>query len=138
MRRLGTIVVALLVAVAVSSFAGLAAGSAAPAPVGAKAERADAPGTHTIFLVNRTEETIWPAAWPGSTSGRTGWALPAGGGTSFTVPAGWNARLWGCTGCHRRVFVELRCIFSRGTRSDCSSSSARCHLPPNRRFLWRW
>jgi len=99
-RRLGTLVVALLVTVVVSACAGLAVGSAAPAPSGAKTERAAAKGAHEIFIVNRTEETIWPAAWPGSASGQTGWKLPAGGGTSFTVPAGWNARLWGRTGCH--------------------------------------
>jgi hypothetical protein len=51
-------------------------------------------------LVNHTDQTIWPAAWPGSTSGQTGWTLPAGGSVSFTVPHEWNARLWGRTGCH--------------------------------------
>ena len=53
----------------------------------------------TITLVNRTRETIWPAAWPGSVSGRTGWTLRAGRSISITVPDHWNARLWGRTGC---------------------------------------
>ena len=61
--------------------------------------RAAAAPTRTITLVNRTHETIWPAAWPGSTTGRTGWTLPAGRSLSFTVPGDWNARLWGRTGC---------------------------------------
>ena len=56
-------------------------------------------GERTITLVNRTRETIWPAAWPGSVSGRTGWTLPAGSSVSITVPDRWNARLWGRTGC---------------------------------------
>jgi hypothetical protein len=106
-RRLGTLVVALLIAVAVSACAGLGVGGAAPAPSGGPLsaghtlERATtAKGTHKIFMINRTEETIWPAAWPGSISGQTGWMLPAGAGTSFTVPVGWNARVWGRTGCH--------------------------------------
>jgi Thaumatin family len=61
---------------------------------------ASAAGTHTITLVNHTEETIWPAATPGSISGQTGWTLLPGASLSFRVPKGWNARLWGRTGCH--------------------------------------
>jgi Thaumatin family len=98
LRRLALTAAVLVLTVLVST----CASSAAPAPSGVKQERAAAAaaGTHTIFLVNRTEEKIWAAAWPGSTTGQTGWTLPAGGSTSFTVPAGWNARLWGRTGCH--------------------------------------
>ncbi|MFT3866424.1 MAG: thaumatin family protein [Solirubrobacterales bacterium] len=55
---------------------------------------------HKITLVNHTEETVWPAAWPGSSAGVTGWTLLPGASLSFTVPKGWNARLWGRTGCH--------------------------------------
>ena len=61
--------------------------------------RAALAGDRTITLVNGTRETIWPAAWPGSVSGRTGWTLPAGGSVSITVPDRWNARLWGRSGC---------------------------------------
>jgi Thaumatin family len=53
----------------------------------------------TLTLINHTRATIWPAAWPGSLSGRTGWTLPAGHSVSITVPDRWNARLWGRTGC---------------------------------------
>jgi hypothetical protein len=56
-------------------------------------------GTRTITLVNHTGETIWPAAWPGSVSGRTGWTLAPGRSVSITVSNSWNARLWGRTGC---------------------------------------
>jgi hypothetical protein len=63
-------------------------------------ESAAAAGHHTIFFINRTDVKIWMAATPGSTSGRTGWTLPAGGGGSFKVPQGWSARVWGRTGCH--------------------------------------
>ena len=54
----------------------------------------------TVTILNHTRETIWPAAWPGSVSGRTGWRLPAGGSLTITVAGDWNARLWGRTGCH--------------------------------------
>ncbi|HEY2052906.1 MAG TPA: thaumatin family protein [Solirubrobacterales bacterium] len=64
------------------------------------APAASAAGGHTIFFINRTNQTIWLAASPGSVSGQTGWKLPAGGGGAFKVPAGWNARVWGRTGCH--------------------------------------
>jgi hypothetical protein len=98
-RRIAAIAVVLAVTIAASSCLALAAGSAPPTS-GAKAERAGTPGAHTIYLVNRTEGTIWPAAWPGSVTGQTGWKLPAGAGASFEVPVGWNARVWGRTGCH--------------------------------------
>jgi hypothetical protein len=54
----------------------------------------------TITLVNNTDQTIWPAASPGSTSGQTGWTLKPGAEVSFQVLHDWNARLWGRTGCH--------------------------------------
>jgi hypothetical protein len=54
----------------------------------------------TITLVNRTRVVIWPAAWPGSLTGRTGWRLAPGARVTFMVPGDWNARLWGRTGCH--------------------------------------
>jgi Thaumatin family len=89
-------------------------------PSGGPAARtadAAAPGTvshaaareRTITLVNRTRATIWPAAWPGSVSGRTGWTLAPGGSLSITVPDTWNSRLWGRTGCH----------FDAGGRGNC-------------------
>jgi Thaumatin family len=69
------------------------------APAGAFAA-AGAGHDRTVTLVNRTDQTIWPAAWPGSVSGVTGWRLNPGSSLSFRVPAKWNARLWGRTGCH--------------------------------------
>jgi hypothetical protein len=61
---------------------------------------ASAAGPHTIFFINRTNVKIWLAAWPASTSGKSGWTVPAGDGGSFEVPTGWNGRIWGRTGCH--------------------------------------
>jgi hypothetical protein len=73
------------------------------------ASRADP--SRTITLVNRTDVTIWPAAWPGSLTGRTGWQLTPGARVTFTVPSDWNARLWGRTGCH----------FGRAGRGSCQT-----------------
>jgi hypothetical protein len=93
-RKLAAIALVLAVCAGAAALVPIGAGGAAPGSGGAKS------GTHTITLVNDTAETIWPAAWPGSTSGETGWTLPAGGSLSFQVPQGWNSRLWGRTGCH--------------------------------------
>jgi hypothetical protein len=94
-RRVIAIVIVL--ALGVLTVACVSAGaSGAPA----SASRAGSAAPRTITLVNRTDQTIWPAAWPGSTSGQTGWTLPPDASLSFTVPPDWNARLWGRTGCH--------------------------------------
>jgi len=77
-----------LLAIAVVLAAVLVPATAAAAPA------------RTITLVNHTEQTIWPAASPGSTAGQTGWTLKPGAEVSFQVPHDWNARLWGRTGCH--------------------------------------
>lgn len=97
MRKLAIVVV---LAVSAAATAALPLGADSAAATARAATKATASGAHTITLVNRTAETIWPAAWPGSTSGRTGWTLKPGASLSFQVPAGWNARLWGRTGCH--------------------------------------
>jgi hypothetical protein len=84
-------ILALLVLVAAGLLLASAAGGAA---------RATTAGDRTVTLVNNTRVTIWPAAWPGSVSGRTGWTLPPGHSLTITVSNRWNARLWGRTGCH--------------------------------------
>ena len=77
-----------------------------------RAAVAPTPGSdRTITLVNRTDVTIWPAAWPGSVTGRTGWQLNPGAQVTFVVVGDWNARLWGRTGCH----------FDRGGRGGCQT-----------------
>jgi hypothetical protein len=99
LRRLAIIAAVLFLGATASSLA-LAAGPSAPAAP--SAPRTAPAGGHTIYMINRTEVPIWVAAWPGSTTGQTGWKLAAGAGSSFKVPVGWNARLWGRTGCHFR------------------------------------
>lgn len=85
---------------AVLYLAALAPGGSAAQVTGRQpVAHASLAGNRTLTLVNRTRETIWPAAWPGAVSGRTGWRLPAGDSLSITVPDHWNARLWGRTGC---------------------------------------
>ena len=99
MRRLALIAATLAVTVALGTLALGGTPARGEGNVGAATASAAA-GPHTIYLVNATEETVWVAAWPGSTTGQTGWTMPPGAGTSFTVGAGWNSRVWGRTGCH--------------------------------------
>jgi hypothetical protein len=89
-------------AAAVGLAVSVSGGPAAQATAGAARGQLSRPalaGERTITLINRTRATIWPAAWPGSVSGQTGWTLPAGGSVSVIVPDRWNGRLWGRTGC---------------------------------------
>ena len=99
-RRLALLVSLSTALIASGGAATLAAATSATTP-GSSFPGAIAAGAsaRTITLVNRTRERIWPAAWPGSVSGTTGWALPPGASLSITVPDTWNARLWGRTGC---------------------------------------
>ena len=96
---------ALLVCAGAGRLPTPSASAAQPAIVGSAAAR-----ERTITLVNRTNVTIWPAASPGSVSGRTGWTLPPGASVSFTVTDKWNARLWGRTGCHFDAAGRGRCV----------------------------
>ena len=87
---------ALLVLVVLMPAAGPAAAVAAGSPAIAVGRPA---APRTVTLVNRTLQTIWPAAGPGSVNGVSGWRLPPGHTLRFTVPGNWNARVWGRTGC---------------------------------------
>jgi hypothetical protein len=100
MRRLALLAVATLVLVAAVAATLRSASDAAAAPAPSVVRGGGAgPAAHTIYFLNTTRQTVWLAAWPGATDGRTGWKVPPGSGGSFTVPAGWNARVWGRTGC---------------------------------------
>jgi Thaumatin family len=74
----------------------------------ARARAATAPPRSMTF-VNRTAETIWVAATPGSTSGVTGWTLPAGSSVSVKVADHYNGRIWGRTGCHFNAQGQGHC-----------------------------
>jgi len=100
-------VVLLVVPLAVGLLTALlAATGSAPA----ETTTAAVPGDRTLTLVNHTRVTIWPAAWPGSASGATGWTLPPGGSLAIAVSDTWNARLWGRTGCHFTAAGRGRCL----------------------------
>jgi hypothetical protein len=105
----GRVLVGRRMAVAPAASAAPTASAASAASAASRDAAATAP-TRTVTVVNRTRETIWPAAWPGSVHGRTGWRLPAGRSLTITVPGDWNARLWGRTGCRFDGAGRGRCV----------------------------
>jgi hypothetical protein len=62
-----------------------------------------------VTVVNRTLETIWVAASPGSVSGRTGWKLAAGASLTIQVSNNYNGRIWGRTGCRFNAHGRGHC-----------------------------
>ncbi|MYS23054.1 Thaumatin family protein [Streptomyces sp. DvalAA-14] len=59
------------------------------------------PGERTLTLVNRLNQTIWPAiaADPAHPVAATGWVLAPGASLSFLIPDHWDVRVWARTGC---------------------------------------
>ena len=109
-----------LAVIASGLWLGLSASGSIAVPARHRVTPATVRDERTITLVNHTRVTIWPAAWPGSASGRTGWILPAGRAISITVSNSWNARLWGRTGCHFDAGGRGRCLTGDcGGRFQC-------------------
>lgn len=117
---LTAVVVALLALCAAS--AGAHVQSATHAHAVARAEpRAATTPARTMTFVNRAAETIWVAATPGSTSGVTGWTLPAGASLDIKVPNDYNGRIWGRTGCHFNTQGQGHCQTGDcGRRFQCT------------------
>ena len=97
--------------------------SSPPAPA-ASAARA---GAHTIHVDQPHPVEIWPAASPGSISGKTGWTLRPGAVISFKVPDHWNARLWGRTGCHFGCAAEA--VAATGDCDGCYQCTGWGEIP---------
>jgi hypothetical protein len=100
----------LLVVLAVAAWMTLVPSGAATIAPHHAVSSSSAPAPRRVTLINRTRVTIWPAAWPGSTSGRTGWTLAAGHSITIEVSDTWNARLWGRTGCQFDAAGHGRCL----------------------------
>ena len=99
---------------------------AAASPSGAPARAAVAAGAHRVTFVNRVTQTIWVAAAqnPAHPLARTGWTLKPGRSLTISVPAHWNGRFWGRTGC---VFRDGRGHCQSGDcggRYQCTGNGA--------------
>jgi hypothetical protein len=50
-------------------------------------------------IVNKCSYTVYPGIYP-ATFDNGGWQMAPGSQVSFTLPNGWNGRIWGRTGCN--------------------------------------
>ncbi|MER7186250.1 thaumatin family protein [Streptomyces hyaluromycini] len=85
---------------------------------------AKAPGKRTITLVNRLDQTIWPAiaADPKHPVEATGWVLRPGASLSFTIPDHWDVRLWARTGCSFDAAGDGTCLSGGCGHFQCGST----------------
>ncbi|MFK0281846.1 thaumatin family protein [Streptomyces sp. NPDC090499] len=85
---------------------------------------AGAPGHRTITLVNRLDQTIWPAiaADPKHPVEATGWVLRPGADLSFTIPDHWDVRLWARTGCSFDAAGDGDCLTGGCGHFQCGST----------------
>ena len=81
-------------------------------------------GKRTVTLVNRLDETIWPAiaADPKHPVEATGWVLKPGASLSFTVPDHWDVRVWARTGCSFDAAGAGHCTTGDCGRFQCGST----------------
>lgn len=81
-------------------------------------------GKRTVTLVNRLDETIWPAiaADPKHPVEATGWVLKPGASLSFTVPDHWDVRVWARTGCSFDATGAGHCTTGDCGRFQCGST----------------
>jgi hypothetical protein len=96
LRSMGILIVLVAASMLATGFADADGppASALSAAAGPRATASLTPASpRAITLVNRTRVVIWPAAWPGSLTGHTGWRLAPGAQLTFMVPGDWNARL---------------------------------------------
>ncbi|MFF4304172.1 thaumatin family protein [Streptomyces sp. NPDC001601] len=88
------------------------------------ATTAGTPGKRTVTLVNRLDQTIWPAiaADPKHPVEATGWVLRPGASLSFTVPDHWDVRLWARTGCSFDAAGDGNCLTGGCGHFQCGST----------------
>lgn len=85
---------------------------------------ATAPGKRTVTLVNRLNQTIWPAiaADPAHPVAATGWVLRPGASLSFKVPDHWDVRVWARTGCSFDAAGNGHCLTGDCGHFQCGST----------------
>ncbi|MEV6479952.1 thaumatin family protein [Streptomyces sp. NPDC051576] len=85
---------------------------------------AASPGKRTVTLVNRLDQTIWPAiaADPKHPVEATGWVLRPGASVSFAVPDHWDVRVWARTGCSFDAAGDGHCLTGDCGHFQCGST----------------
>ncbi|MFD6999183.1 thaumatin family protein [Streptomyces mirabilis] len=85
---------------------------------------AKTPGKRTITLINRLNQTVWPAiaADPKHPVEATGWVLRPGASLSFAIPDHWDVRLWARTGCSFDAAGNGNCLSGGCGHFQCGST----------------
>src|SRR6185312_14948065 len=81
-------------------------------------------GWRTLTMVNRLDETIWPAiaADPKHPISATGWVLAPGASLTILIPDHWDVRLWARTGCSFNAAGVGSCVTSGCGKLQCGST----------------
>ncbi|KAL1815643.1 hypothetical protein ACET3Z_018217 [Daucus carota] len=77
----------------------------------------------TFTLVNKCNETIWPAITPAEGFGSGGFPLKPTGSRVLQASVGWSGQIWGRTGCHFDKNGKGMCQTGRcGKSLDCKDT----------------
>lgn len=81
-------------------------------------------GWRTLTMVNRLDQTIWPAiaADPKHPISATGWVLAPGASLSILIPDHWDVRMWARTGCAFDASGVGSCTSGGCGRLECGST----------------
>jgi len=81
-------------------------------------------GWRTLTMVNRLDQTIWPAiaADPNHPISATGWVLAPGASLSILIPDHWDVRMWARTGCSFDAAGDGSCVTSGCGHLQCGST----------------
>lgn len=76
----------------------------------------------TFTVVNNCSYTIYPGIYP-ATYSNGGWTMNPGASVSFTLPAGWNGRIWGRIGCNSASPAQCSTGACGGTGLQCAGTT---------------
>lgn len=81
-------------------------------------------GWRTLTMVNRLNQTIWPAIAtdPKHPISATGWVLAPGASLTILIPDHWDVRLWARTGCSFNASGVGSCVTSGCGKLQCGST----------------
>ena len=101
------------------------AASASASPKSSAVAPVSDSGHRTLTMVNRLQQTIWPAvaADPNHPVAATGWVLAPGASLTIAIPDHWNVRVWARTGCVFNAAGTGHCVTGDcGGKFQCGSS----------------
>ena len=81
-------------------------------------------GWRTLTMVNRLDQTIWPAiaADPKHPISATGWVLAPGASLSILIPDHWDVRMWARVGCSFNAAGVGSCLSGGCGHFQCGST----------------